>query len=97
MDNAAGHVGEETYNDIVEALQLAQIYLYFLPAYSPELDTAEFVFHEIKRKVKKHKDGDKRLWIDTIMACAWEDVWILAEGFVWLDKRIHVRKYVYCT
>ena len=38
MDNVAVHVGEEAYNDIVEALQLAQVHLYFLPAYSPELN-----------------------------------------------------------
>ena len=70
MDNAAVHVGEETYNDIVEALQLAQVHLYFLPAYSPELNAAEFVFHEIKRKLKKHRNGEERLWVDTMVACA---------------------------
>ena len=49
---------EEIYNDIVEALQLVKVHLYFLPAYSPELDAAEFVFHEIKREVKKHRNGE---------------------------------------
>ena len=60
---------EETYNDIVEALQLAKVHLYFLPGYSLELDAAEFAFHEIKRKVKKHKNGEERLWIDIMLAC----------------------------
>ena len=69
MDNTTVHVEEETYNDIV-ALQLAQVHLYFLPAYSPELNAAEFVFHEIKIKVKKHKNGEEILWVDTIVACA---------------------------
>ena len=70
MDSAAVYIGEETYNDIVEALQLVQVHLYFLHAYSLELDAAEFVFYEIKRKVKKHRNREKRLWVDIMVACA---------------------------
>jgi len=42
--------------------------LAFLPAYSPELDAAEFVFHEIKNKVKRQRESDEQLWIDTLLA-----------------------------
>ena len=54
----------------MKALQLAEIQLCFLPAYLPELDAAEFVFYEIKRKVKKHKNEKEILWVNTMVACA---------------------------
>ena len=48
----------------------AGVQIVFLPVYSPELDATEFVFHEIKLEVKKHREEEKRLWIDTLVACS---------------------------
>jgi len=53
-DNAAVHVGEETYEFINDLLKVAGIELIYLPAYSPELNPCELIFNCLKNDLKNH-------------------------------------------
>jgi len=54
MDNASFHGAKETFIDLVELLTLYNIYLIYLPTYSPELNPVELIFGWIKNFCKRH-------------------------------------------
>jgi len=93
LDNAAVHVGSESWDLMVAIFQSAGVHICFLPCYSPELDAAEYVFHFVKDRVKRNrsKHSDK-LWIDTVVALAsisQETMWGFYQKslFGWLKNR----------
>lgn len=53
LDNASVHVGQETTNLVFDLLSSYNVYLLFLPAYSPELNPCEFVFSHLKGSLRK--------------------------------------------
>ena len=82
LDNASVHVGSDSWELATGILQAAQVELWFLPCYSPELDAAEFVFGEVKKFISHNRARDKILWADTLRSLARIDqskMW----GFYW--------------
>jgi len=66
-DNAAVHVGAESYEFIHDVLQFAGIQLIYLPTYSPELNPCELVFNCLKTDLKNHR-GNMALWLEICQA-----------------------------
>jgi len=54
MDNASFHGAKDTFADLVELLTLRNVYLIFLPTYSPELNPVELIFGWVKSFCKRH-------------------------------------------
>ena len=79
MGNTIVHVGEDLYEKFQELVDSVRIEV---SAYSPELNTAEFVFGLIKENVMRHQSREERLWVDTLISAAsitHPDVWLLQE------------------
>eukprot|EP01126_Amoeba_proteus_P063025 TRINITY_DN8642_c0_g1_i1.p2 TRINITY_DN8642_c0_g1~~TRINITY_DN8642_c0_g1_i1.p2 ORF type:complete len:120 (-),score=21.74 TRINITY_DN8642_c0_g1_i1:50-409(-) len=53
VDNVAIHCATASMTVMIEILQTFGIHLIFIPAYSPELNACEFVFAEIKKKIRR--------------------------------------------
>ncbi len=64
MDNASVHVGEDTFTLIMNLAKIAGVTIYFLPAYSPELNPCENIFSFIKYdlRVNRPLNGDEGFW-----------------------------------
>jgi len=67
-DNATVHVGNETTDAVYNLLDAAQVKLFFLPTYSPELNPAELVFALLKQKVRAMRKQDIPLWLLVLTA-----------------------------
>ena len=64
------HVGSDSWDLAIGIFDEAGVHLCFLPAYSPELNAAEFVFHFVKERVMLNQSRKEHLWLDTIQAIA---------------------------
>jgi transposase len=53
VDNASVHVGHETTDLVFDLLRSHNIFLLFLPAYSPELNPCELVFALLKDALRQ--------------------------------------------
>ena len=70
MDNAAVHVGEDSFQIIELLLKAAGIRLVFLPTYSPELNAAEYVFQVTKTYIRNNRTKKDNLWLDIALGIA---------------------------
>ena len=70
LDNASVHKGQDTFEVIMLLAQLAGVQIYFLPAYSPELNPCEPIFGFIKSELRYHRPlgGDDAFWFDIATA-----------------------------
>ena len=55
-DNASIHGGEETLELLLEYLQVNEVTLIYLPAYSPELNPCELVFAMVKTFLRNNRN-----------------------------------------
>lgn len=56
VDNCAIHGGLETFDLLMMMLEIYDIRLVYLPAYSPEFNPIELVFAQVKRFLCIHRD-----------------------------------------
>lgn len=64
MDNCAIHGGLETFDLFTMVLEIFDIQLAYLPAYSPEFNPCELVFAQVKRFLREHRDQHLPLLVD---------------------------------
>jgi len=64
-DNAAIHYAEDIRSYLDEMLAVSGVTLLFLPAYSPEFNPCEYVFAEMKNKIRQHRGLDS--FVDEIL------------------------------
>lgn len=67
-DNARIHGGLETFPILQQVLNSANIFLRFLPCYSPELSPVELVFMKVKRYLREYRNSSVSLWTDIAIA-----------------------------
>lgn len=68
VDNCAVHGGLETFDLLHMFLELHDIQLFYLPAYSPEFNPCELVFAQVKRFLRDHRDQQVPLILDIATA-----------------------------
>lgn len=64
MDNASVHVGFEVFSKIHEVFDKLGVRLVLLPAYSPELNPAEYIFAFVKNTLRYNRNASLPLWRD---------------------------------
>jgi hypothetical protein len=70
LNNASVHIGSELWDLMITIFEIADIYLYFLSIYLPELNVDEFILHLVKNEVKQKRFQHEYLWLYTITALA---------------------------
>ena len=66
LDNARVHHATQTTPMIEDLLGLHGVQMRFLPAYSPELNPCEFVFAEVKRRLREQSRIMPEFWQETL-------------------------------
>lgn len=66
MDNASVHGGEDTFDIVYSILEKVGVTLFLLPAYSPELNPAEYIFAYLKNSLRCRRDSSLPLWNDIV-------------------------------
>ena len=64
MDNASIHHAQAVINRLL--CDLFQVNLIFLPAYSPELNPAEYVFGHVKQYLRARRDDNLPFWVEVL-------------------------------
>ena len=82
LDNAAVHVGDESFQIINLLLKAAGVNLVFLPTYSPELNAAEYVFQVVKSYIQINQTSGNNLW------------WNIACGIASINRSIMIKFYL---
>jgi transposase len=73
LDNAPVHCAERFTTELRDLLDAANVKVWFLPKYSPELNPCELVFAQTKRWLRTHRSLTSRpFWLD--LACAFAEV-----------------------
>jgi transposase len=57
MDNARIHGAEETIETLHSILQVVGIQIVYLPVYSPELNSCELIFEQVKRYLREYRNS----------------------------------------
>jgi len=58
LDNASVHYADAIADTLDELLEAKGVRMYFLPAYSPELNPCELVFAQAKYHLRRHRRKD---------------------------------------
>jgi putative transposase len=69
IDNAPVHCANAILTQLRELLAAANVRLWFLPKYSPELNPCELVFAQVKGWLRRHRSHTEReFWVDMLRA-----------------------------
>jgi hypothetical protein len=85
----------DSWDIIMGIFDAAQVNVCFLPTYLPEFDAAEYIFHEVKEHVRKHRSHkDASFYLDIIQSLATimkEVMWgFYKKSFFGWTKEIHL-------
>lgn len=80
VDNAAVHCRHDSSATLIDILEIWEIHLIFLPAYSPELNPCELVFSLVKTYLRNHR-GNQHIQTETIAALDAVDTWHLVAWY----------------
>lgn len=70
LDNAAVHVGVDSYDVIKSILDTFQVRIIKLPTYSPELNPCELVFSQLKQHIRNNRGNSSSLCGEVLASLA---------------------------
>jgi len=67
LDNASVHWAADTVEELEALVDQADVRLVFTPTYSPELNPCEFVFAQVKRRLRERTDWEHLSFLRNVL------------------------------